>query len=214
MAAKETLGEYRSVLAMVRVAGNTTGPEVTDRNGAIHNGSQAVPREPSAMPVIRFVREQRDVDCYPGENLREVALREGIELYGLKGRLGNCGGCGQCITCFVEVVEGGAANALTEQTSVELQKLKRRPQTWRLACQALVQKSVMVLTRPQVGLGDREGELTRARSLPLPEGPTTWPEPPAAEEAEDAQESETAPEGAGAPSATSDEGGVLPADGR
>ena len=50
------------------------------------------------MPVIRFVREGRDVECYPGENLREVARREGIELYGLKGQLGNCGGCGQCIT--------------------------------------------------------------------------------------------------------------------
>ncbi len=30
------------------------------------------------MPVIRFVREGRDVECYPGENLREVARREGI----------------------------------------------------------------------------------------------------------------------------------------
>ncbi|MCP9797906.1 MULTISPECIES: 2Fe-2S iron-sulfur cluster-binding protein [unclassified Cyanobium] len=156
------------------------------------------------MPVIRFVREQRDVECYPGENLREVALREGIELYGLKGRLGNCGGCGQCITCFVEVVEGGAANALTEQTAVEQLKLRRRPQTWRLACQALVQKSVMVLTRPQVGLADREGDLARALAQPLPEGPTAWPVPPAAEE----------PEEEDAPSATSDEGGVLPADGR
>lgn len=166
------------------------------------------------MPVIRFVREQRDVECYPGENLREVALREGIELYGLKGRLGNCGGCGQCITCFVEVLEGGSATALSELTAVELQKLKRRPKTWRLACQALVQKSLLVLTRPQLGLGERESALAQARSQPLPEGPTAWPEPPAAEEAEDAQESETAPEGAGAPSATSDEGGVLPADGR
>ncbi|PSB37086.1 2Fe-2S iron-sulfur cluster-binding protein [Aphanothece minutissima] len=156
------------------------------------------------MPVIRFVREQRDVECYPGENLREVALREGIELYGLKGRLGNCGGCGQCITCFVEVVEGGAANALTEQTAVEQLKLRRRPQTWRLACQALVQKSVMVLTLPQVGLADREGDLARALAQPLPEGPTAWPVPPAAEE----------PEEEDAPSATSDEGGVLPADGR
>ena len=214
MTAKETLGGYRSVLAMLRVAGNTTGAQVTDRNGAIHNGRDPVPREADAMPVIRFVREQRDVECYPGENLREVALREGIELYGLKGRLGNCGGCGQCITCFVEVVEGGADNPLTELTSVELLKLKRRTQTWRLACQALVQKSVMVLTRPQVGLGDREGELIRARSLPLPEGPTAWPEPPAAQEGEVSQASETAPEGAGSPSTTSDEGGVLPADGR
>jgi ferredoxin len=156
------------------------------------------------MPVIRFVREQRDVECYPGENLREVALREGIELYGLKGRLGNCGGCGQCITCFVEVVEGGAAHALTELTAVEQLKLKRRPQSWRLACQALVQKSVMVLTRPQVGLADREGDLARARTQPLPEGPTAWPLPPEVEE----------PEGEVGPSATSDEGGVLPADGR
>lgn len=214
MTAKETLGDYRSVLAMVRVAGNTTGPQVTDRNGAIHNGHQPIPPEASAMPVIRFVREQRDVECYPGENLREVALREGIELYGLKGRLGNCGGCGQCITCFVEVVEGGADNALTEQTSVELLKLKRRPQTWRLACQALVQKSVMVLTRPQVGLADREGELGRARSLPLPEGPTAWPEPPAEVEGEEPQESDRPSEAAGTPSTTSGEGGVLPVDGR
>ena len=29
------------------------------------------------MPVIRFVREGRDVECYPGENLREVAFARG-----------------------------------------------------------------------------------------------------------------------------------------
>jgi hypothetical protein len=39
MTAKETLGDYRSVLAMVRVAGNTTGPQVTDRNGAFTMGA-------------------------------------------------------------------------------------------------------------------------------------------------------------------------------
>ena len=38
----------------------------------------------------------------------QVALREGVQLYGLKGALGNCGGSGQCITCFVEVPEGQA----------------------------------------------------------------------------------------------------------
>ena len=66
----------------------------------------------------------------------------------------------------------------------------------------------MVLTRPQVGLADREGDLARARTQPLPEGPTAWPVPPDAEEPE--AEDGTAPD----PSATSDEGGVLPADGR
>jgi ferredoxin len=111
------------------------------------------------MPVIRFVREGRDVECYPGENLREVALREGIELYGLKGKLGNCGGCGQCITCFVDV-EGADPLALTPCTPVEDLKLRRRPSTWRLACQALVQRSLVVLTRPQVGLPDRGRNLS------------------------------------------------------
>lgn len=81
------------------------------------------------MPVIRFVREGRDVECYPGENLREVARREGIELYGLKGQLGNCGGCGQCITCFVSVVDEDNADALTARTAVEDSKLRRRPRS-------------------------------------------------------------------------------------
>lgn len=130
------------------------------------------------MPVIRFVREGRDVECYPGENLREVALREGIELYGLKGRLGNCGGCGQCITCFVEVVDGAESTALTPRTPVEEQKLRRRPQDWRLACQALVERSLMVITRPQVGLPDGDSLVAAARSTPLGAGPTAWPAPP------------------------------------
>jgi ferredoxin len=127
------------------------------------------------MPVIRFVREGRDVECYPGENLREVALREGIALYGLKGQLGNCGGCGQCITCFVNVPEGDALGALSPRTAVEDAKLRRRPQTWRLACQALVQSSVLVMTRPQMGLPDAEARLAQARATALPTGPTAWP---------------------------------------
>lgn len=139
------------------------------------------------MPVIRFVREGRDVECYPGENLREVALREGIELYGLKGKLGNCGGCGQCITCFVDA-EGAADLALTPRTSVEERKLRGRPQTWRLACQALVQQSLVVLTRPQVGLADRERALAAALAEPLPAGPTAWPEPPESQQDEEAEE--------------------------
>jgi ferredoxin len=136
------------------------------------------------MPVIRFVREGRDVECYPGENLREVALREGIELYGLKGTLGNCGGCGQCITCFVGVVDGEAGNALSPRTAVEDQKLRRRPQDWRLACQALVEQSVLVITRPQVGLADGDNLVAAARRKPLGVGPTAWPAPPEAAEEE------------------------------
>ena len=77
------------------------------------------------MPTIRFVREGRDVKCKSGENLRQVALREGLELYGFKGTIGNCGGCGQCITCFVSV-EGGKDSSLSPLTDVEKIKLKTR----------------------------------------------------------------------------------------
>ncbi len=100
------------------------------------------------MPVIRFVREGRDIKCRSGENLREVALREGLELYGLKGTLGNCGGCGQCITCFVSI-EGGKTDALSPLTDIEKLKLRNRPQNWRLACQCIVKSSLVVLTKPQ-----------------------------------------------------------------
>ncbi len=154
------------------------------------------------MPVIRFLREGQDVECYPGENLREVALREGIELYGLKGKLGNCGGCGQCITCFVDV-RGAQPDALSPLTAVEIQKLRRRPQSWRLACQSLVQSSLVVLTRPQTGFANGEAAWEQALQEPLPPGPLAWPdpvvEPPGGEGEEAAADS---------PTATTDEGAV------
>ena len=148
-------------------------PAVTKRNSGPQN--DALTFLLSAMPVIRFVREGRDVECYPGENLRDVALREGIELYGLKGRLGNCNGCGQCITCFVEISGGAGPDSLSPRTGVEDAKLKRRPEDWRLACQALVQRSAIVLTKPQTGLPDRDGKIAAARAQELPAGPTAWP---------------------------------------
>ena len=144
------------------------------------------------MPVIRFVREGRDVECFPGENLREVAMREGIQLYGLKGQLGNCGGCGQCVTCFVAVVADEGSQSLSVRTPVEEAKLRRRPQDWRLACQAMVERSVMVLTRPQVRLPDATARLKAASEAPLPLGPTAWPALPETEE--DLSEAATADE--------------------
>jgi len=120
------------------------------------------------MPVVRFVREGREVVCPAGANLRELALAEGIQLYGLKGQLGNCGGCGQCITCFVEVVAERAPRSLNSPTAVELQKLRRRPEGWRLACQTVVFDSVAVVTRPQMGRASLDAAVAAARAEPLP----------------------------------------------
>ena len=46
------------------------------------------------MATIRFIREDLEVQCNPGENLRELVMKENLQLYGLKGILGNCGGAG------------------------------------------------------------------------------------------------------------------------
>ena len=100
------------------------------------------------MTTIRFIREGIDIKCKPGENLRELVIREQLQLYGLKGILGNCGGVGQCSTCFVSV-EGGTKNSLSPLTSVEEEKLKNRPDNWRLACQTLIKSSAVILTKPQ-----------------------------------------------------------------
>ena len=100
------------------------------------------------MAIIRFIREGIDIECKPGENLRELVLKEQLPLYGLKGILGNCGGVGQCSTCFVSV-EGGMNNSLSPLTVVEEEKLKNRPDNWRLACQTLIKSSSVILTKPQ-----------------------------------------------------------------
>ena len=100
------------------------------------------------MAIIRFIREGIDIQCKPGENLRDLVIREKLQLYGLKGILGNCGGAGQCSTCFVSV-EGGNKNSLSPLTVVEEEKLKNRPDNWRLACQTLIKSSAVILTKPQ-----------------------------------------------------------------
>ena len=100
------------------------------------------------MPTIRFLREEIDISCRRGENLRDLIIKEKLQLYGLKGLLGNCGGAGQCSTCFVSM-EGGNKKSLSPLTIVEVQKLKNKPENWRLACQVLVNSSSVILTKPQ-----------------------------------------------------------------
>ncbi len=120
------------------------------------------------MPTVRFVREKRDIECASGANLREVALREGLQLYGIKGNLGNCRGCGQCVTCFVRIIGQTDAEALSPLTPVEKVKLRNRPQDWRLACQTLVMSSVIVLTRPQASFKNSDSIIKEAKEVDLP----------------------------------------------
>ena len=120
------------------------------------------------MPTIHFLREQLDVDCPAGAILRDTALEAGVELYGLKGKLGNCGGCGQCSTCFVAVAGQEEDACLTPRTAPEQRFLKKRPPNWRLACQAVIRDSLVVVTRPQAGWpGGDEALAAAASAMPL-----------------------------------------------
>jgi ferredoxin len=98
------------------------------------------------MTSIKFVNENREAIVANGANLRLKAMENGIDLYTFVGKMTNCGGYGQCGTCIVEVVEG--EENLSPRTEVEDRKLKKKPANYRLACQALVNGPIAVVTKP------------------------------------------------------------------
>jgi ferredoxin len=95
------------------------------------------------MANIKFVKENQEVIAADGANLRLKALENRIDLYTFSGKMMNCGGIGQCGTCIVE----GSEN-LSPRTDFENRKLKKKPENYRLACQALVNGQVSVKTKP------------------------------------------------------------------
>ncbi|PZD74909.1 Na(+)-translocating NADH-quinone reductase subunit F [Acaryochloris thomasi RCC1774] len=98
------------------------------------------------MPTLTFVNEGQEIFVSRGNNLRQEALDNSISIYKLKGKLMNCGGYGQCGTCVIEVVEG--MSNLSPRTEVEDRKLQRKPDSYRLACQTLVQGNASIKTKP------------------------------------------------------------------
>jgi ferredoxin len=101
----------------------------------------------TGMGNIKFIKEDKEVIAADGANLRFKAIENGIDIYTFIGKMTNCGGYGQCGTCIVEVVEG--LDQLSPRTEVENRKLKKKPDNYRLACQALVNGPVSVKTKPK-----------------------------------------------------------------
>ncbi|MBC7969945.1 MAG: (2Fe-2S)-binding protein [Verrucomicrobia bacterium] len=98
------------------------------------------------MMTIKFLKEDREVVVADGANLRLKAIENRIDIYTLVGKMTNCGGYGQCGTCIVEIVDG--MENLSPPTETEQTKLKKKPSTYRLACQTLVHGAVTVKTKP------------------------------------------------------------------
>ena len=75
--------------------------------------------------------QDTSIDAKVGDNLRQVLLDSGIEVYqGLKQKLGNCGGGGQCTFCAMDFVE---SDGWLDRSEYEDGKLKKNPSA-RLAC--------------------------------------------------------------------------------
>jgi ferredoxin len=65
------------------------------------------------MAIVRFVKEKVEIDVSDGANLRQEAIKAGVNTHqGVNGfgarlnRLLNCHGLGQCGTCRVRIVKG------------------------------------------------------------------------------------------------------------
>ncbi|MGD1852377.1 MAG: 2Fe-2S iron-sulfur cluster-binding protein [Cyanophyceae cyanobacterium] len=101
------------------------------------------------MSGIDFVMDNDktiSVVAAQGANLRVKAIENQVDIYKFMGKMMNCGGYGQCGLCLVDVVEGG--ENLSPRTDFENRKLKKKPDSYRLACQTLVNGPVKVRVKP------------------------------------------------------------------
>jgi len=103
-------------------------------------------RKPKVQLTLQYPPHQDEDDVtlelFAGENLRRAMLTRGVKLNDPlarrfdSGGSGDCGADGTCATCTVNVVEG--LELLSPPTTTESQIFKRRPESWRMACRAIV----------------------------------------------------------------------------
>ena len=130
------------------------------------------------MPVVKFVKENKEIEVPRGANLRKEAIHAGVNLYqGLNGigaginKYLNCHGFGQCGMCRVRITKGienvspmGIVEKLrfkcpvpTPVTPLALDPVPclayiGNEETMRLACMTEVEGDIEVETGPELNL--------------------------------------------------------------
>ncbi|HEX4143806.1 MAG TPA: 2Fe-2S iron-sulfur cluster-binding protein [Pirellulales bacterium] len=106
------------------------------------------------MPTIRFVNEKKEIQVPVGANLRNEAIRAGVQVYQGMDKVFHCPGLGCCGTCRVLVPKGmenlspiGFREGLRLKVSMDYIGHENE---MRLACQTLVNGDVDVVTQPAV----------------------------------------------------------------
>ena len=120
------------------------------------------------MPTINFVNEKVTAEAQPGEDIRTVAMKNGVQLYEGPHKVVNCMGFGLCGSCSVSVRNGSGnctprtlrerfvAKWLTPVPVFLLKLISNPDKDVRLACQAKVTGDVEVETHPPINWhGDR-----------------------------------------------------------
>jgi ferredoxin len=104
------------------------------------------------MPRVKFVNEKQELEVPVGANLREEALKNGIQVYRGIERFLHCMGKGLCGTCKVIVKEG--KDNLSPKTTLEKVALFRmlssigQENQLRLSCQCKVNGDCEIITQP------------------------------------------------------------------
>jgi ferredoxin len=122
------------------------------------------------MPIVKFVKEKKEIEVPVGANLRKEALKAGVNIYqGINGvgatinKIVNCYGLGTCGTCRVKIVQGmqnTSPMGLWEKAKFKMPFPDPLPalayigneDTLRLACQTTVNGDIEVETGPPIDL--------------------------------------------------------------
>jgi ferredoxin len=129
------------------------------------------------MPKVTFVNEKQEIEVPTGANLRDEALKAGVQVNflpldtasGAIGRYLNCHGLGLCGTCLVLVKKGMenlSARSVREKVAFNLDPktmmaVLGHEEEARLACQVRVNGDCAVETRPAFnwsGEADKKGK--------------------------------------------------------
>lgn len=122
------------------------------------------------MPLVKFIKENKEIEVPRGANLRSEAIKAGINTHqGVNGfgaginKFLNCHGFGQCGTCRVKIVKG-MENASPMGVIEKFRFYNPLPDpfpcmayignedTMRLACQTKVLGDMEVETGPELDL--------------------------------------------------------------
>ena len=96
------------------------------------------------MIKVHFEKENRTIEIEEGENLREAAIQNKFSIYPHITKILNCRGRGLCTACTVQVLSG----KIEPRNETEIEKLSKKPDDFRMACQVSVTDNLVIRTNP------------------------------------------------------------------